>query len=175
MGSTFIHGADRKYIIANLTKSEEGKRKDGTPWKYETLRKCAVGNVLWTVREVTEGEKKERFIGCDLLLPDKSGWGYKDMSESMHPYYYTCPLAYLDEVPVACEEWRALVREHHAKKTRKLEVGATYSLVGCKVKSVRLTSIRPLRGYGDDGRFYRVSKKLIGDKVESKAEVAVAV
>jgi hypothetical protein len=63
--------------------------------------------------------KTERYIGCDLLRKHPGhGWGYKDLTESMHPYYYTCPLSYLETVPVACEEWREQVREYHDKKRK---------------------------------------------------------
>lgn len=64
----------------------------------------------------------ERWIGCDLLEYSKrdEGWGYKDMDESMHPYYYSCPLSYLDMVPVVgSEEWRQGVREYHQRQRAK--------------------------------------------------------
>lgn len=41
---------------------------------------------------------------------------YKGMTESMHPYFYDCPLAFLDEAPEACAAWRAEVRAQHARK-----------------------------------------------------------
>ena len=94
-----------------------------------TLTKEKGTNVLWSVIEVsytkdTDNHKagdKIRFIGCDLIEGSRSaGWGYKDMEESMHPYYYSCPVEYLDMAPAKCELWRANVREFHdAKRTRR--------------------------------------------------------
>ena len=87
----------------------------------ETLKWCIRGNVLWTVIEITflvDDEnytrgQKHQYIGCFLLHGSGGEWGYKDMCESVHPYYYSCPLSYLKMVPVANEEWRAGVRRYH--------------------------------------------------------------
>jgi len=74
---------------------------------------------------VKNGEQErptERWIGCDLLDYSKAdeGWGYKDMEEGMHPYFYSCPLKYLALVPaVASEEWREGVRQYHARQNEK--------------------------------------------------------
>lgn len=45
------------------------------------------------------------------------------MEESMQPYYYSCPLGYLSEVPLdrygGNEEWRLLVRKYHDQQREK--------------------------------------------------------
>lgn len=90
----------------------------------ETLTSCIRGNVLWTVIEITllvdsENHKKghkHRYIGCFLLQGSGGEWGYKDMCESIHPYYYSCPLSYLKMVPVANAKWREQVIKHHHKR-----------------------------------------------------------
>ncbi|KSQ24944.1 hypothetical protein FA454_14300 [Pseudomonas aeruginosa] len=84
------------------------------------------GNVLWSVVEVTakvEGVHKDlapgesmRYIRCDLLQRSGGQWGYKDMDESVHPLYYTCPLGYLDMTHVLSPEWRERVRAYHAQR-----------------------------------------------------------
>jgi hypothetical protein len=62
------------------------------------------------------------------------------MSEQVHPYYYSCPLAYLDMVPeVKCEEWRALVREYHAN-TQKPKIGEELRLQHATIPHVVVTS-----------------------------------
>ena len=49
----------------------------------------------------------------------------------MHPYFYSCPLKYLDLVPIeqfgGHAEWRELVRKYHARITekRRAKKGAT--------------------------------------------------
>lgn len=162
MGWTFQKGQSRAGLIADRVASWENA-EHGT--KAVCLAHTAKGNVLWTVWEHTGPKGVYRFIGCDLLGRQKGyGWGYKDMSESEHPYYYTCPLSYLGMVPEACPEWRALVREYHDRATRKLELGAVYSLPGCKPDRVRIVSLKPLRGE-HGGIIYRISKTKLGDKI----------
>lgn len=169
MGWLFTHGATKKDIIKERTVAYE----DGNV-RLTTLAHCIRGNCLWIVKEVLNKKvgSAERFIELDLLEKSKgddwNGWGYKDMDESMGPYYYSCPVAYLDMVPVVTNQaWRDQVREHAAKKARKLELGATYSLIdGCNPKTLRIISLKPLRGYSADGRLYRTSKKYLKDKIE---------
>lgn len=93
------------------------------PWKMSdggTMRTVAhrrTPGVLWTVRERLDkcgNTIGDKWIGCDLI----EGLGYKALAECMHPYYYDCPLQFLDITPVACEAWRVLVREYHNKHGR---------------------------------------------------------
>jgi hypothetical protein len=65
----------------------------------------------------------ERWITCDLLKYQKEfGWGYKDMEESMFPYYFSCPRGYLEMVPLdkfgGHPEWREGVKQYHEKRRR---------------------------------------------------------
>ena len=89
----------------------------------QCLRHCYRGNnfsgVLWSAWEFDSGD---RGIRCDLLRFDSADgkWSYKPLDESMEPYYYSCPLGYLDLVPdnskFARPEWRAKVRQYHDPK-----------------------------------------------------------
>lgn len=90
--------------------------------------------------------------------------GYKDMTESMGPNCYSCPLEYLEMVPMPespfAEEWRESVRAWHKKRTRKFTIGEEIKLVYSKIPSVTIVSVKPLLGvYG--GIRYRIPKKLI--------------
>ena len=162
MGWLFTQGATRADIIADRVRTWSNDTHAG-----RTLRHCTKGNVLWTVRELTDKATgiTERYIGCYLLQRERGyGWGYKDMCESMHPYYYSCPLAYLEIVPTECEPWRERVREYHARQSRRLTVGVTYALIGRTIPHVEIVSLRPLRGR-HNGTTYRVSKSYIGDEL----------
>jgi hypothetical protein len=46
-------------------------------------------------------------------------WYHKPMEESMGPYYYSCPLSYLDLAPVASWHWRDGVIQYHARRGSK--------------------------------------------------------
>ena len=132
MGWTYPHGASRKQLIAQRV--EDWERDTGEMLVKSTcLKHCYRGGVfagvLWSVWErsfTKDGEEvqpTERWIQCDLLRCDRGEWGYKDMEESMHPYYYSCPLSYLDLVPIdrygGNQEWREQVIEHHRRQAEK--------------------------------------------------------
>lgn len=145
------------------------------PAHHNTLDFSARGNHLWTVKEYTkESGETARYI-CLFLLQGGgrgSGWGYKDITESMGPFKTDCPLRFFDMVPEPPNdygrEWRERVRAAHVQTSAKrqyiaaLAVGQTVDLVpGCKPARVTVSSIKPLRGYGDDGRLYRINPRHI--------------
>ena len=93
-------------------------------------------------------EQKSTGSGLWLLVCDSAGilridffliekCAYKDMTESMHPYFYDCPLAFLEAAPEVCAEWREKVRAFHAAKARTFKAddrvtifGEKYTVVG---------------------------------------------
>lgn len=85
--------------------------------------KYCSGNVLYTLWEQTEENEIAPVIGIDLMTCYRkdgiSEWGYKPLDESMGPYYYACPLKYLDAAPVKNEEWREGVRRYWKARGEK--------------------------------------------------------
>lgn len=134
MGWNYPHGLNRKKLIAQRVAGWE-RDTDEMLVKSTCLKHCYRGNVfsgvLWSVWERTftkDGEQvqpTERWIQCDLLRCDQGEWGYKDMEESMGPYYFSCPLGYLSLVPIdhygGNAEWREQVVEHHRRRAKKAE------------------------------------------------------
>lgn len=142
MGWLFQFNITRKELISEYTKNENSKDcnrfvkdKNGELNHYFTrtcLKHCFRGNffigVLWSVWEISVKDKNTdtliesyRYIGCDLIKYHKNdGWGIKNMDESMHPYYFSCPLSYLSlaGTPRTQREadWRKMVVEHHKGK-----------------------------------------------------------
>lgn len=134
MGWLFKCGSTRRGLIADRIEGWERTNDDGLVIKSTCLAHCYRGGVfsgvLWSVWERTftrddvEAEPVQRWIQCDLLRHQRDdGWGYKDMEESMHPYYYSCPQKYLDMVPLdkfgGNVEWREQVIEHHRRAAEK--------------------------------------------------------
>lgn len=132
MGWTYPYGVDRKQLIAQRVEGWE--RVTGEMLVRSTcLKHCYRGGVfsgvLWSVWERTftkdgdEVQPSERWIQCDLLRCDRGEWGYKDMEESMFPYYFSCPLSYLELVPIdrygGNADWREQVAEHHRRRANK--------------------------------------------------------
>lgn len=137
MGWLFPYGATRRQLICDLTKSWETHNGD-VLIKSTSINHCYRGGsfsgVLWSVWERTfssagqEAAAAHRWIGCDLLEYRRAeeGWGYKDLDESCGPCHFSCPLKYLDLVPLdkfgGNAEWREAFREYHqhqAEKRRK--------------------------------------------------------
>ncbi|MCB9951410.1 MAG: hypothetical protein H6824_10555 [Planctomycetaceae bacterium] len=132
MGWTYPYGVNRKQLIAQRV---EGWERDTGEMlvKSTCLKHCYRGGVfsgvLWSVwertftRDSVEVQPTQRWIQCDLLRCDRGEWGYKDMEESMHPYYYSCPIGYLALVPIdkygGNAEWREQVIEHHRRSAEK--------------------------------------------------------
>ena len=95
------------------------------------------GNHLWV--QIEKNDTKERLIV--LFLLGSSGrtfqnWGYKDMDETMHPFYYDCPLRLIDTAtePLneSSAEWRNKVRTYWERKksTSKPVCGMTVNYCG---------------------------------------------
>ena len=112
----------RAQLIQELIRPQDSDRAHS-----EVIAHTLRGNVLWSVvrvtakqaggRDLAEGESTT-FIRCDLLQGSGGEWGHKPLEESMHPYYYTCPLRYLDMAPVRSAEWRDGVRSYHASRRK---------------------------------------------------------
>jgi hypothetical protein len=59
-------------------------------------------NCIWSLWE----RNGEKFIICTTIHRNGREIGYKHLSESEHPFYYTCPRSWFKGAPVKCEEWR---------------------------------------------------------------------
>lgn len=172
MGYDFIQGYSKRDVIKHITKSSNWTTESGINIDRTCLAKCVRGSILWTVefdvRTTPAGDAtNETWIGCYILANSKGfGWGYKAMSESVGPVYETCPLAYLDYAPVANQSWRDRVVAYHARTKKTLNIGDRVALVGSTLAWVKITSVRPLRGVGNDGRLYRIPRNMLGDILE---------
>jgi hypothetical protein len=121
MGWLFTHQTHSQ-LIASLIQPRSDEAVS-----LEVLEHQLVKNVLWSLVRVTakkpgwnklEAGESFFFIRCDLLDHSNDGWGYKAMEESVHPYYYSCPLPYLDLAPEQSADWRAGVRQFHADEAQ---------------------------------------------------------
>lgn len=74
---------------------------------------------LYRVRNA-DGEVLDTFIAVTVW----DGRFHKEMEEAVGPYYYRCPLAWLDLVPEAPNEWaakwRLQVRAFHAEREKAM-------------------------------------------------------
>ena len=153
MGYDFGLGYEKKDVITHRTQTWT----DQKGITRRCIKHCVRGNVLWTVWEHSDGERE---IGCDLMRKDKGfGWGSKAMCERNHPFDYSCPVSYLDMVPVACQEWRDKVYAR-AAKGKGAQVGDRVTLTRSALPYLDIVSLHPLRGIYQ-GKLYKLPKRFI--------------
>ena len=117
MGWTFFNRFSLDMLLEHLLKPKQYTNAVTHRVLAHTRTKEGDGYVLWTVNELTDPDAPvKKFIGCDLLQCVDREWGYKDLCECEYPSYYSCPVKYLDMVPVSCQEWRDEVLKYHEQK-----------------------------------------------------------
>ncbi len=168
MGWLFTNGASKAQVVREILDSNQGSR-------LTILDKALVGNNLWIAYETPEGKK---FIALYLLSGrGGEGYGYKDMDETMGPYYYDCPLRLLKVAPynntflnVSSFEWREKVVAFHAEKARRrailkaLKPGTVVKIKSntAGIERATIVSVKPLRGtVGSATLTYRLRPSLI--------------
>lgn len=89
------------------------------PRHHESVAHRLIDNRLWCVKRYLRDGQERRYI-CLFLIEQFGAFdhGYKDMDESVHPYFYDCPLEFLHKVesyeaPGSAAEWRDCVRAFH--------------------------------------------------------------
>lgn len=163
MGWLFTEGQTKRALIEHLVNGNG----------LATHKKCVRGNTLWAIQSNPKYPEHGKFIVCYMMGSDAGyGWGYKDVSESMGPVDDSCPVGYLDEVPMPADgfagDWRKRVRarakerEHGADVLRRAMPGDRISTIGLsRPTEITLVSKRPL--LGADGVFtYRLKRKHLG-------------
>jgi hypothetical protein len=137
MGWSFSHYVNKQELV-----NEKVRQFKESESNHKYIDHALVGNHLWIAVSCERGGKPTNFIVLYLIKNDRKGyynWGYKDIDESSHPFYYTCPLRLLDKTdalsPKDSEdsvEWRKRVREYHANKKSVLTIKSFE--IGDKVK-----------------------------------------
>ena len=167
MGWLHTRGFTRQDMIRECVKDQPASGDT-----YRTVAHRAVGNQLWTVQVLVDAAgnpQRKPEIVLFLLRGDRNfGWGYKDMTESMFPYYFDCPLAFLGMAPETSADWRDRVRARHEALRRgrairnAIEVGSTIVLSESYYgKTLKVVAVRPIIAVDDKGGRYRVPPKAI--------------
>jgi len=115
MGWSYSYNATRKSIIEEILLDV----KNNTQLKILDTACTSYGKRLWILIE----HKSLSSPLVILYLLDKSNgnWGYKDISEDMHPYYYDCPLRLINRGGGHNEQsmkWRDQVRQYHNNRKK---------------------------------------------------------
>ena len=89
----------------------------------ELINSSVAGNHHWyLIRERATGM---HWVGLDLLQGSRTGWGYKDMDETVGPCAVDCPASYLAAAHTPREGWAAQWRErvaaYHADRRARVK------------------------------------------------------
>ncbi|MEE9493021.1 MAG: hypothetical protein V3W04_06545 [Gammaproteobacteria bacterium] len=163
MGWSYFSNKTREELVVMLVKAERNGERSLKTLDY-CLVESNIDDVLWCVVECIHSQtgEEKRFIECILINQCEGDWGYKAMSESMHPLYYSCPLPFLARVSTACQEWREKVKKYH----RLFTPGQWVALDNCKIPKAQIVTIDPLIGVYNNCQ-YRLTRDLIGDVLQS--------
>jgi hypothetical protein len=180
MGTSYTYGATKASIIADITKNWG----DGHTGIVHTCKeKKTVGNTVYSLweKKSPEGISLLKYIRIDLLVSSRGyGWGYKGLDESMHPFYYDCPLKWFEEVPcpnesaanyrIKCAEQQAYKKDEKARLKNVLEnikPGDTLSLINSSIPQVTVIQSDPkIIGVYMNCR-YRIPKTMIGEIIQT--------
>jgi hypothetical protein len=142
MGWTFGFCGSKKSVIEKILSDS------GASWRF--LRHKTIGKNLWLLAENVQSGV--RHIEVAVLDKEDKSWGYKIISENAGPYYYDCPLSFLNEASPprseAAKEWRALclqwAKEQEAIK-QAIRGGTVFELFGRTYTLVEMIS--PKKGW----------------------------
>lgn len=165
MGWLSFSNTSKKQLVNHI----KAKYDSSTEWSL-------VGNNLWALYTVSQndvdynpnnvlGQKAIILFKIEYFRQDK-GYGYKFMCEAEYPYYFNCPMKFLKQAKVECQEWRDNVAKYHEnnRKVRKLVdnliVGDIIQLKNSRIKEVKVVSVNPLRGVANSV-VYRIPKTMI--------------
>lgn len=115
----------------------------------------SVGKGLWML--VTP-KNLDKPIIVFYLMEKHGTWGYKDMDESAHPFFYDCPLAWLDKAPILSQAWRDGV---HAKLKKKMDMKEAASKIVAN-KAYNVNGFWKFRGYPLTQLFVTSTKPCLG-------------
>lgn len=110
MGAMVRPGATLVDVVKMVTEERDEKNPHWTFHDYEVEDERGERVIwgLWEHRDPPEGHPGV-FITCDLVVSDGSGKGYKSMDETVSPFYYSCPIRFLEKAPVCRPKWRVQV------------------------------------------------------------------
>lgn len=113
----------KKDVVNELT-------RDLTRSGFNVLGQKGSADGVWYLIE-KDGEKTIYF---GKIQKNGGEFFLKTMSEDMGPYYFTCPLKFIDKASEPkgqnAKEWREKVRSYHASAKKELEVGIKIKLYG---------------------------------------------
>lgn len=159
--------------------------------KNTLLKHSVVGNIAYTLSEhPVSGEEGKTFkiISVIKIVKYEGEFGYKDMDESMGPFYYDCPQSILKESTIQTEtavKWRndcteyAKNKKNHVKKMKDLKsvmkAGDKYDMGSLgEVTFLYHYNKASFAGKNNDGKIYAYKYKSVVANLPKEDEVPLA-
>lgn len=159
----------RRDLVAEVTKTWETE-----DFTQVAEKKFFSGNDLWVLfakQSKHASTDVERFIVLFKISRWGAGdWAYKPISEDMGPLEHSCPVSFLEAAqhphpngyPEGWHDWRAAVREYHARRNQKIEVGQIIKLTNGREYKISTVRAGRIMGYGvADGIYYNIPRKML--------------
>jgi hypothetical protein len=147
MGTLSWRSSSKKHFVSDIN-------RDRTNAGMEILACKNTKSGQWSVLKNTEGVV---FIVLDLITKNDGVYYVKSIQECMHPFYYDCPVEFLDLAPVDNQEWRDGVKEFSAKRKVKFSIGDVVKVYN-KIYKITGKMKRSYYMLGPDNRVYKFSK-----------------
>ena len=119
---------------------------------------------MWILRKITKPDSEFFYIDF-VKMEHKAGMTYyKEIGYDIHPYFYDCPLNWLNKIPAPIEnsakEWIENVKKHHSFN---LVRGMTFehdsrNWVTCVEWTKKFWTVQR-----DDGKVFKMNKEMLFD------------
>ena len=152
---------------------------------YTIVKSTTIGNHWWAVIEGKPGSslEGERLAVLCLLGSHDREWGYKDMDETMGPYYYDCPISYLSMLTEprndSARAWREQVKKYNDDKAKAktlkslLKEGSTVVVYGNEYKLTRYLARKGWEACRvSDGMLFRITARQINQGIMAMLNAA---
>lgn len=156
-------------IVYRATKAQAVHDELAGVQAYSTvLAHRAIGNRLWFLAQTRAGERSGRkWIGLTLIDCRGGQVAIKSMDETCGPYYFDCPLSFLERAdpPVGpyAGPWRDKVREFHANRSAKRAASQPGTRIAYDATTYVLRRCLGRRGWEvhreSDGLIYRMKAR----------------
>lgn len=127
--------------------------------------KTAIGKGgIWILRQIESKENGKYFTIDFVKMSHEKGWTYyKEINFEMGPYFYDCPISWLDKLTPYSEDGRKWIEK--VRKINSLVLVPGIKIVFCKVGYTLDFVLSPKfwRVTREDGRVFKLSKENILD------------
>lgn len=165
MGTTGVYksvSATKEMIVSDLNFQNDTVSS-------QVLKTSSYGNQFWILRKI-QIEGKELFVTADVfLMSHKDGMTYyKEINIACGPYYYHCPLTWLEMITVvgdSIDNWKDSVRKYWAKKEIEIVPGMNLNFQNNSYEVIEKYTSHFWTVRRSDGKLFKMKNQFIKDSI----------